>query len=242
MIKERRTLSSESKSLSPERNTLSSESKPLSSENKSLSSIKDKDSLKKISLKTIGLPRLILIFAAGILIVLLSFPGFGGSTKSKDTPQKDNSTVDLKNGTNTTSYDENTYITEMENKLAKVLKKVSGVGAVEVAITIKGSKQRVPLKDNVTEQESLNEVDGEGGSRTDMNVKKEEETILVTGENGNSEPYILQEKEPEIEGVVVIAEGGGDALVQMEIMEAVEVLFNVPAHKVKVMKMSNGIK
>ncbi len=202
----------------------------------------EKKPLKKISLKTIGLPRLILIFAAGILIVLLSFPSFGGSTKPKENKQKDNITANLENGTNTTSYDENTYISEMENKLENVLKKVSGVGAVKVAITLKGSKQRIPLKDSTTEQESLNEVDGEGGSRTDMKVKKDEETILVDGEDGKSEPYILQEKEPEIEGVLVIAEGGDDAELQMEIMEAVEVLFNVPAHKVKVMKMSNGIK
>ncbi len=226
--------------LSSQREALSSESKTFSSDKKSGSFAKN--SPKKISLKTIGLPRLILILAAGILIVLLSFPNLPGSTNSKDNTKKDTTPVKLENGTNTTSYNVNTYVSEMENKLENVLKKVSGVGEVKVAITLKGSRQRIPLKDSTTEQESLNEVDGEGGSRTDEKVKKEEETILVDGEDGKSEPYIIQEKEPEIEGVLVIAEGGDDAGLQMEIMEAVEVLFNVPAHKVKVMKMSNGIK
>ncbi len=226
--------------LSSKRESLSSENKSFSSEKNTGSSVKSLP--KKISLKTIGLPRLILILAAGILIVLLSFPNFGDSKNSKDNTQKDATVADLENGTNTTSYDVNTYVSEMENKLENVLRKVSGVGEVKVAITLKGSKQRIPLKDSTTEQESLNEVDGEGGSRTDRKVKKEEATILVDGKDGKSEPYILQEKEPEIEGVLVIAEGGDDAGLQMEIMEAVEVLFNVPAHKVKVMKMSNGIK
>ena len=29
---------------------------------------------------------------------------------------------------------------------------------------------------------------------------------MVTGKDGNTQPYILQEREPEVEGVLVIAE------------------------------------
>jgi stage III sporulation protein AG len=197
---------------------------------------------KKISLKTIGLPRLIMLFMAGILIILLSFPSVLGTFRSTDGDAKDMKVTDLQNDTNTTSYSENTYISEMENKLTSALRKVSGVGDVEVVITTKGSQEQVPLKDSSSTQESLNEEDGEGGSRTDNSAQREENTVLVTNEDGKSVPYILQELEPEIEGVVVIAEGGDSAIVKMDIMEAVEVLFDVPAHKVKVMKMNQGIK
>ena len=196
---------------------------------------------KKISLKEIGLPKLVIIFAAGILIIFLSIPGILNSDKSSKDEPLDNNPQVVQNDTNTTSYDSNTYITEMENKLENVLRKVSGIGEVDVMLTLKASKEQVTLKDSPYTQESLNEVDGEGGSRTDSSVKREESTVLVTTENGKSEPYIIQELEPDVEGVVVIAEGGDDADIQIEIMEAAEVLFNVPAHKVKVMKMSNGI-
>lgn len=195
---------------------------------------------KKISLKEIGLSRLIIIFAAGILIILLSIPGiFSPSKKAKDKTQ-DNSQV-VQNDTNTTSYDTNTYITEMEKKLENILSKVSGIGKVEVMLTLKSSSEQVPLKDKPSTQESVNEVDGGGGSRTNNNVTRDESTVLVTDGNGNSVPYIIQELEPEVEGVLVIAEGGDDVRIIMDIMEASEVLFNVPANKVKVMKMSNGI-
>ena len=197
---------------------------------------------KKISLKTIGLPRLIMLFLAGILIILLSFPSVFGMFQSTPDQSKDNNLVKTENDTNTTSYSENTYITELENKLKDVLSKVSGVGKVEVVITLKSSKKQIPLKDSSSTQESLSEIDGEGGSRTNSNVQKEEDTVLVTNEAGNSVPYIVQEIEPEIEGVLVIAEGGDNLMIQMDIMEATQVLFDVPAHKVKVMKMSNGIK
>jgi len=196
---------------------------------------------KKISLKEIGITKLIIIFMAGILIIILSVPGLFHSSESSKKESKDNIKVE-QNHTNTTSYGTNTYITEMENKLENILRKVDGIGEVEVMITLKASKEQVPLKDTPSTQESLNEVDGEGGSRTDNNVRREESTVLVTNEDGNSVPYIIQELEPEIEGVIVIAQGGDDFNIMKNIMEAAEVLFDVPAHKVKVMKMSNGIK
>ncbi|MDD3172447.1 MAG: stage III sporulation protein AG [Herbinix sp.] len=196
---------------------------------------------KKISLKEIGLPKLIMIFIAGILIILLSFPGIFNSKDSKENSTQDNNSDIQQNDTNTTSYDTNTYISKMENKLKSILKKVSGIGEVEVMITLKASEEQVTLKDTPSTQKSLNEVDGEGGSRTESSVTREESTVLYTDENGNSVPYIIQEIEPEVEGVVVIAEGGDNANIIMDIMEAAEVLFDVPAHKVKVMKMENRI-
>jgi len=195
---------------------------------------------KKISIKDIGFTKLVIIFGAGILIIILSIPGIFHSKDSPKVASKDKSTEVVQKDTNTTSYDSNTYITEMETKLMNILRKVSGIGEVEVMITLKSSEEQVPLKDNPSTQESVNEVDGEGGSRTNNNVTRDESTVLVTNEDGNSVPYILQELEPEVEGVVVIAEGGDDINVVMDIMEAAEVLFDVPAHKVKVMKMSKG--
>ncbi len=195
---------------------------------------------KKISLKEIGLPKLIMIFAAGILIILLSIPGiFNFKTTDKKSIQ-DNKIKVMKNDTNTTSYDANTYITEMENKLKSILKKVSGIGDVEVMITLKASEEQIALKDTPTTQKSLNEIDGEGGSRKESDVTREESTIVYTDENGKSVPYIVKKIEPEVEGVVVIAEGGDNAQVKMDVTEAAEVLFNVPAHKIKVMKMEKG--
>ncbi len=196
---------------------------------------------KKISLKEIGLPKLIMALLAGILIIILSIPGIFSSKEPEKNKVQDNNTKVQQKDTNTTSYDTNTYITEMENKLESILKKVSGIGKVEVMLTLKASEEKVTLKDTPSTQESLNEVDGEGGSRIESSVKREESTVLYTDENGNSVPYIIQKIEPEVEGVVVIAEGGDDVNVMMDIMEAAEVLFDVPAHKVKVMKMENEI-
>lgn len=195
---------------------------------------------KKISLKEIGLPKLIMIFIAGILIILLSFPGIFNSKYLKTEGTKSNKTVTVKKDTNTTSYDTNTYITEMENKLVGILKKVSGIGDVKVMITLKSSEKQIALKDTPSTQENLNEADGEGGNRTETNNKREESTVTVTDENGNSVPYIIQKIEPEVEGILVVAEGGDDVNVQLDIINAAEALFDVPANKVIVMDMDHG--
>ena len=47
----------------------------------------------------------------------------------------------------------------------------------------------------------------------------------------------MQETTPEIRGVVVVAQGGGDPVVERQIQEAVRALFHGDAHKIKVMKM-----
>ena len=51
---------------------------------------------------------------------------------------------------------------------------------------------------------------------------------------------MVQELEPVVEGVIVIAEGGGNAAVKQNILEAVEALFPVEAHKIKIMKMEGS--
>lgn len=44
---------------------------------------------------------------------------------------------------------------------------------------------------------------------------------------------------PEIEGVLVIAQGGENAVVVQNITEAIQALFGVEAHKIKIMKRTD---
>ena len=125
----------------------------------------------------------------------------------------------------------------MECMLEVILKKVDGIGQVEVMITAKGSKEKVTLKDSPFTQDSTSETDAQGGTRTGSNVHREEETVMMQSGSGATSPYVIKELEPDIEGVLVIAQGAKDAKIISEINSAIQVLFDVPAHKIKVMKM-----
>lgn len=201
-----------------------------------------KEGKKKISLKEIGLPKIAGLGILGMLLILLTFPDiFRMNSNTKD-EAPGNEKIIHQNNENMTSYDKNNYIEDMENKLMRILSKVSEIGKVEVMITLKSSKEQIPLKDSPYTQESLNEVDREGGSRINNSIQREDTTVIVTSEDGRNLPYIVQEREPKVEGIVVIAEGGDNVKVMQDIVDVAEALFGVPAHKVKVMKMDNGIK
>ena len=53
-------------------------------------------------------------------------------------------------------------------------------------------------------------------------------------------PYVIKEVEPVVEGVVVVAQGGGNDIIKNQIVEAVSVLFHISSYKVKVLKMEDS--
>ena len=53
---------------------------------------------------------------------------------------------------------------------------------------------------------------------------------------GGNEPVVQKELKPELSGIIISAAGGGSPAVQAEISAAMEALFGLPAHKIKVLK------
>lgn len=51
---------------------------------------------------------------------------------------------------------------------------------------------------------------------------------------------MIKEVEPVVEGVVVVAQGGGNDIIKNQIVEAVSVLFHISSYKVKVLKMEDS--
>jgi stage III sporulation protein AG len=194
---------------------------------------------KKLSLKEIGPSRLVIMLLAGIFLLVLSFPDLFSSDKTSDTSGNTAKTISVSDVVNQEDQAEtDTYAKLMEERLENILAKVKGIGAVDVMITLKASKELIVLKDQPYTQESMNESDGEGGNRVSSGIDKEDSTVIVDDGSGESLPFIIQELEPEVAGIVVIAGGGDNPVIMTEIVDAVQVLFNVPAHKVKVMKMN----
>ena len=195
---------------------------------------------KKLTIKEIGLEKLIVIFLCGVFLLILSLPNKKINSQSNTTSLQENiQTTGIQvSSSGTTTTEE--YEERMESKIEEILKEVEGIGDVKVMITIKSSKEKVTLKDTPSSEETIKESDSVGGIRESQNRKTEEETVLIDGSSQNLVPYVLKEIEPEIEGVLVLAENGNNATLKNEIMEAIQVLFNVPPHKIKVMKMQGN--
>ena len=123
----------------------------------------------------------------------------------------------------------------MEARVKKILKTVDGVGQVEVMIVLKSSEEKVLRVDKDSSDSSTEEKDSSGGTRKISSAELKESTIL-TGSGENTSPIVEKEIRPEIEGIVISAQGGGSPTVKAEISSAMEALFNLPPHKIKVLK------
>ena len=132
-------------------------------------------------------------------------------------------------------WEQEQYIKEMEAKAESLLSGVSGAGQVKVMITLRASSEQVVEKDMPVTRSQTSEQDSQGGSRMVSEFTTEDATVYRKG-NGYEEPYVVKTLSPSVEGVVVVAEGAGNGEVSKNLSEAVQILFGVEAHRVKVLK------
>ena len=125
----------------------------------------------------------------------------------------------------------------LERRLEGILSEMEGVGKVRVMVTLASSKEKVIEKDSPASRSNVREEDSAGGSRDTQQVDADESTVYIKTEKGEQIPYVVKEVSPVVEGVSVVAQGGGDALVQKNITEVIQALFGIEVHKIKVVKM-----
>ena len=133
------------------------------------------------------------------------------------------------------------YVADAKERLEALLSKVEGAGNVEVMITARATREKVVGKDVNKTASKVTENDSSGGTRVTDESSYGETSLYGNTASGtdDGEPYIIKELVPEIEGVVVVAPGADDEYVVDEITQAVSVLFNLPVHKIKVVKMES---
>ena len=133
---------------------------------------------------------------------------------------------------------EYTYALYLEERLEKILSGVNGVGMVSVMITLESSEELIVEKDIPQSYSDIKETDAQGGERITSQTDREENTVYVT-EGTDSRPYVVMRMLPRVEGVLVVAQGAGSGAVNKSITEMIQALFDVEAHKIKVVKMAS---
>lgn len=200
-------------------------------------SILKSEQLKK--LKGIKKDQLLIFLLSGILLLVIAIPVKTEKEEKTGVSQEE----DRKNGSLDaagSSGETDSYVRLQEERLREVLQKVEGVGKAEVMITLQTSAEKVVEKDIPSTWQDVEESDSGGGTRMTREESQTEETVYQEEEDGSRTPYVVKELEPRVEGVIVIAQGGGDAKVRQNILEAVQALFSVEAHKIKIMKMEGS--
>lgn len=191
-----------------------------------------------------GKDKWLILLAVGMIILILAIPSGPDSAGKTGTASESKNKTELQKGivtelpekdTAVAANADNTYEEQLELRVRKLLKTVDGVGQVDVMIVLKSSKEKVLRVDRNTTDSSTVENDSSGGTRNITNKEQQENTIL-TGSGENTAPIVEKEISPEIEGIIISAQGGGSPTVKAEISSAMEALFNLPPHKIKVLK------
>ena len=168
-----------------------------------------------------------LIFACGILLMAFS-------DKVQKPPESVSAEAVRKDTEESVS---SSYNNSMEKRLEEFLEKIDGAGEVKVMVTYKSGPEKVIATETKSMEDSDEESAANGVSRVSRSISSEVNMAYSGSEISKGEPFIVKENTPEAEGIVVIAQGGGNIEVKEAITRAAQALFDVPAHKVEVLKM-----
>lgn len=188
--------------------------------------------IKNLKLSKEKKEKVIILFLLGVFFLLIATPASSFSGKDKKSAGEKEEAVPDKSIENN-KKDE--YIEELENKLEQTIGGMEGAGKVLVMITLKDNGEKILDKNQP--YESRTEKSSEEGKETEStSIKSDQETVLIE-EGGDTTPIVVQELYPDIEGVVVVCEGGDNSELALHIKEAVEALFSIDAHKIVVCKL-----
>ena len=190
--------------------------------------MKMQDFMQKIKEKKLKRSDWMILVLAGILILIIALPT---DTKEKKQAEEAKENISKENNTMEASKD------EIERKLEDILEKIDGAGDVKVMITYQDSGTQVVEKDKNTSENSLEESDSTGGVRSTKEQQLQESTVYEEADAGHP-PFVSKERLPNVEGILIVASGGDNQKVKQNISEAVLALFQVEAHRIKIVKMS----
>ena len=196
---------------------------------KELYSAEGKESKKKIENMVILLIILIITCIAVNNI-------WNGDKKEDETQTRQNTTTGKQLATQeNNSNSENT--TDLQSNLERILSNIDGVGKVSVLLTYSESSELVPLYDETKSETTTEEADTSGGKRTTTDTNTQKSAIMQ--ENSSGEKSIITQKtvSPKIEGAIITAEGGENANVKTQIIQAVEAATGLATHKIQVFKL-----
>ena len=196
---------------------------------KELYSAEGKESKKKLENMVILLIILIITCIAVNRI-------WNGDKKEDETQTRQNTTTGKQLATQeNNSNSENT--TDLQSNLERILSNIDGVGKVSVLLTYSESSELVPLYDETKSETTTEEADTSGGKRTTTDTNTQKSAIMQ--ENSSGEKSIITQKtvSPKIEGAIITAEGGENANVKTQIIQAVEAATGLATHKIQVFKL-----
>ncbi|WP_242940755.1 stage III sporulation protein AG [Ruminococcus albus] len=154
----------------------------------------------------------VVLGAAGILMIMLS----------ELVPDSKVKTEKAKADSQICSADSGDFRNRTESELKELLEQIEGVGECEVMISLESSTEYI-YAENISRFTEDN---------NDRRSEKLDEDIVITENGGTRQPLIRKVIDPQIGGVVIVCEGGGDISVNERVQKAVSTALNISSTRV----------
>lgn len=190
---------------------------------------KEKDSKKRI--------ENIVVFIVILIITVIAINSIWSGRK--DSEKEDTGQVTTKQlavaeqASSTNSND------TMESNLEAILSNIDGVGRVKVLITYSESSEVVAMYNENSKNSVVEEKDSGGGTRTTTQTDMAKD-IIYKEENGEKLPVTQKIVNPKIEGAIITAQGAENGSTKNNIVQAVEAVTGLQAHKIQVFEMKKN--
>ena len=129
-----------------------------------------------------------------------------------------------------------TYEDKQKIELTNILRKIDGVGEVDVMINFESGEEKVAAYDITNKTTKTEETDTNGGKRV-SDQQNDTTKVVMSSESGGNSPVILKTYKPKVIGVVIAAEGAESSKVRYDIEKAVSSLYGISVEKVNVYPM-----
>ena len=156
--------------------------------------------------------KLAICLVAGIILMSL------GSGKKDDTATNTDNSSPQEAASTTLSESYYSEEKQLEDKLVSILSEVKGAGTVTVALTFEQGTEYVYAEEN-------NEKQSTDQSETSTSLAQI-----------NDSPVLIKQRLPEVKGVVIVAEGAGDALVKERLYQAAKSLLGLSTSQIAIIE------
>lgn len=164
-----------------------------------------KDSPNKLRLAVV-------LGALGMLLILLSevLP-----EKKKESPKEEiKQTAD--------EEDTELFRRQVEKQLKEMLEQIEGVGSCEVMVTVEGTTEYV-YAENISRSTDEN---------ADRKSDRLDENVVIIEANGDKQALVKRVIKPQIVGVMIVCEGGGNTRVNERVLKAASTTLNISSSRV----------
>lgn len=151
------------------------------------------------------------VLVVGLGAILLLWPGGGAKTiaaKGVDGPVE-------------------SAMPELQAEMTAILSKISGVGQVELMLTVEADSEQQLAQDT--------ELSYRGATAAPEDYSRRSETVVVNRDGGN-EAVVTKHLSPTYRGALVVCQGGGSAEVQLAVTQAVAALTGLSSDRIMVVK------